>query len=53
LNSGDAIFSKPGEILVFPGACNGVFRGVSLDGDGGMSAGLQLMFPVFLHLIRG
>ena len=32
---------------VFPSACNGLFQGVSLGGDGGMSAGLQLKFPVF------
>jgi hypothetical protein len=32
---------------VFPSACNGLFRGVRLDRDGGMSAGLQLMFLVF------
>jgi hypothetical protein len=32
---------------VFPGACNGLSRGVSLGRDGGMSAGLKLMFLVF------
>ena len=30
-----------------------VFRAVGLDLDGGMIAGLQLMFPVFLPLIHG
>jgi hypothetical protein len=29
------------------------FRAVGLDRDGGMIAGLQLMFPVFLPLIHG
>jgi hypothetical protein len=45
-------FDRPtgGLEAVFPDACNEVFRGVSLDGDGGMSAGLQLMFPVFFVL---
>jgi hypothetical protein len=29
------------------GACHGLFQGVSPGRDGGRSAGLQLMFPVF------
>jgi hypothetical protein len=46
-------FDRPtgGLEAVFPDACNGLFRGVRLDRDGGMSAGLQLMFPMSFYIL--
>jgi hypothetical protein len=46
-------FDRPtgGLEAVFPDACNRLFRGVRLDRDGGMSAGLQLMFPVSFYIL--